>query len=212
MKITKFVHSCVLVETPTRTALFDPGSFSWDSGLVDINSLPNINDIVVTHEHMDHFSEDFVKSLIAKFPDAQWITNKSIAEKLSILGAANISTESTEFCVVRDIPHADVAPFGVPVEHIAVDWNNLVTHPGDTLDFDTTQSILHIPITAPWGKTVDAIKKVLELKPKYVLPIHDWMLRDEWLKVVYSRLNALCEDNGIIMINPVDGQATELEK
>ncbi len=211
MKITKFMHSCVLAETTGRTVLFDPGSFSWDSGLVDVSTLPNIHDIVITHEHMDHYNEDFVKALIAKYPDAQWITNKSIAAKLPELGANKITTTSTEFCVVRNIPHAVVVPFGVEVDHIAVDWNNLITHPGDTLDFDTTQPILHIPITAPWGKTVDAINKVLELKPKYILPIHDWLLRDEWLQVVYGRLESLCKENGVTMIRPVDGQAQEID-
>ena len=210
MKITKFLHSCVLVETEKRTALFDPGSFSWQSGLVKVDGLPAIHDIVITHEHADHYDENFVTALIEKYPDSQWITNKSIAEKLSGLGAKNITTSSTKRCEVRNIPHADVAPFGVPVEHIAVDWNKCVTHPGDTLDFDTTQEILHLPITAPWGKTVDAINKFLELKPKYVLPIHDWMLRDEWLQVVYSRLESLCDQNEIVFLRPINGQAIEV--
>lgn len=207
MKITKYVHSCVLVEADDRTVLFDPGSFSWSSGLVDLDKFPDVHDVVVTHEHMDHYNEDFVKALITKYPEAQWITNQSIASKLSLLGARNITTQSTQYCKVLDIAHAEVAPFGVPVDHIAVDWNELVTHPGDTLDFDSSKMVLHLPITAPWGKTVDAINKLIELKPKYVLPIHDWMLRDEWLKIVYSRLDAICIDNGIAMITPVDGQA-----
>lgn len=38
MKITKFVHSCLLIEMPepvNRTVLFDPGSFSEDALNID---------------------------------------------------------------------------------------------------------------------------------------------------------------------------------
>ena len=64
MKITKFVHSCLLVEMPapiSRTALFDPGVWST----VDVNKLEYLDDIIITHEHGDHFDPELVKKLNA---------------------------------------------------------------------------------------------------------------------------------------------------
>ena len=42
MKITKLGHSCLLVELPGRTALFDPGVYRTG----DINTIPQLDDIV----------------------------------------------------------------------------------------------------------------------------------------------------------------------
>lgn len=211
MRITKFRHSCVLVETGDRTVLFDPGNFSWQSGLIDLVKLPEIHDIVITHEHPDHYDENFVANLIKSLPNVTWITNTSIAPKLKQLGATQVHTDSTQYAKVINEEHADVVPFGVPVENISVEWNGLVYHPGDTLEISTEVPLVCMPMTAPWAKTVDAIKKILELKPKYVLPIHDWMLRDEWIKVVYSRANTLCEENGIKFLAAIDGEPINLE-
>ena len=37
MKITKYIHACLLVETEDRVALFDPGSMSYSA--FPLNSL-----------------------------------------------------------------------------------------------------------------------------------------------------------------------------
>ncbi len=70
MKITKFVHSCLLVEAEGKVILVDPGDFSWGSGTFDIVKLNQLDKIVITHEHSDHFCEPFVKALAEKFPAA----------------------------------------------------------------------------------------------------------------------------------------------
>jgi L-ascorbate metabolism protein UlaG (beta-lactamase superfamily) len=63
MRLTKFVHSCVLVEDNEKSILFDPGIFSWKSGLVDVAKLPQLDTIAISHRHPDHFAEPFVDAL-----------------------------------------------------------------------------------------------------------------------------------------------------
>src|SRR5579864_2125034 len=97
MKITKFVHSCLLVEGnletgEARNILIDPGQFSWESGLIDLNKLPQVNRILITHEHQDHFYLPFVQALKEKFPDAKIITNPNVVK---ILKDAHISSQTT---------------------------------------------------------------------------------------------------------------------
>ena len=67
MKVTKFVHSCLLVEMPApinRTALFDPGAMSVDA--LEVDSLEYLDDIIITHEHGDHFHLPLIKQLEAE--------------------------------------------------------------------------------------------------------------------------------------------------
>ena len=69
MKITKFVHACLLVEMPgpvNRTVLFDPGVFSEE--VLDADKLEHLDDIIITHVHSDHVSVPLLKILLAKFP------------------------------------------------------------------------------------------------------------------------------------------------
>ena len=53
MKITKFGHSCLLVEENGVRILFDPGSYSTAQ-----NDVKNIDVVLITHEHSDHVLEE----------------------------------------------------------------------------------------------------------------------------------------------------------
>lgn len=70
-------------------------------------------------------------------------------------------------------------------------------HPGDSFDFKTSSEILTLPITAPWGSTTRAVEKAMELKPKVIIPIHDWHWKDEAWKQFYSLLQGVFEKEGI---------------
>ncbi len=58
MKITKYTHSCLLVETPKKVALIDPGGFSWKSKELNIRKIERVDRILITHSHGDHMSVD----------------------------------------------------------------------------------------------------------------------------------------------------------
>lgn len=210
MRITKFVHSCILVEDDGRTVLFDPGTFSWNSGIIDLASWPQIDEVVITHEHPDHYNEDFIKAAFAHSPNASFVTNESVASKLKALGNLKVFTVSTETTKILDLTHEDVEPFGTNVDHIGVNWNAKVTNPGDTHNFSETKEILLLPITAPWGTTIKAVRLALELKPKVIVPIHDYFLVEDWKQVVYDRAEALCLEAGIKFIKPKNGEPLEI--
>ncbi len=54
--------------------------------------------------------------------------------------------------------------------------------------------------------TTNAVKLATELKPKYIIPIHDWMWKDEWRMQMYSGLGQYFEGQGIEFIQPIDGE------
>ncbi|MEK7103015.1 MAG: MBL fold metallo-hydrolase, partial [Patescibacteria group bacterium] len=90
MTITKFGHSCLLIEQNGTRILTDPGV--WTS---QQNDLTDVDIIIITHQHPDHFSINSVKALIANNPRAQIITNSSVGELLKTEGIAFQILENT---------------------------------------------------------------------------------------------------------------------
>ncbi len=212
MKLTKFVHACVLVEDDEHVALFDPGVFSWGSGLFKLDSLPKLDYVIITHEHEDHFSEEFCQAIIQKFPDVQFIAAKPVATKLRELGAQNVSTASIENVEVLSLAHASMSPL-VPdpnVPNITVHYKNRISHPGDNHDLSETKDILFLPVAGPWGATIDAVRMADKLKPKVIIPIHDWMWKDDWRNSMYDRMESYFKQQGIRFVKTVDGEPFEV--
>ena len=195
MKITKFVHSCLLVETPERVALFDPGTLSEEA--LEIDKLARLDDIFVTHEHADHISLDLIKRLVKKFPAVRITSTSSVVKQLDEAGitASNQPPDGVEFF---EAPHESVAPlFDHPPEEIGIHYLGVLSDPGDSHSFNETKEILALPITAPWGSSVKALNLALRLEPKHVLPIHDWHWRDEARRQTYDLFSRILGEKGI---------------
>ena len=209
MKITKLVHSCLLVEMPdpvNRTVLFDPGEMST----VDVDSLQYLDDIVITHVHGDHLDMELMKKLVAKFPDVRILTTNEAAEQLNAEGIA-ASTTPQEGMELFDSPHESVEPLFPSPEEIGVHYLGKLSHPGDSHSFTETKEILALPVSAPWGSSIRAINLAIQLKPKYVIPIHDWHWRDEARESMYDRIAGALEKEGITFIKTKNGEPFVLD-
>ncbi|MBI3115325.1 MAG: MBL fold metallo-hydrolase, partial [Candidatus Kerfeldbacteria bacterium] len=55
MTITKYLHSCVLLEEDGFKLLFDPGTFVFVEGLFKPADLPKPDVVLITHGHPDHY-------------------------------------------------------------------------------------------------------------------------------------------------------------
>ncbi len=177
MKITKYVHSCLLVEEGGKVVLIDPGNYTFEESVLDIGKLEKLDFILITHEHQDHVYLPFLKSILEKFPQAKIISNSSVAE---MLRAENIpvASEGNEFVSFVPAPH-ELLLGGRTLENYAFNVFGKLTHPGDSLQFERSLDVLALPIQAPWGSAVTSIEKAATLKPKIVIPIHDWHWKDE---------------------------------
>lgn len=206
MKITKLAHSCLLVEMPqpvNRTVLFDPGAMS--AGLVHAANLVYLDDIVITHEHFDHCDESLIAELVQKFPEVRITAPQSVVDNLRRKNV-EATVSPPEGLTIFDAPHEDLAPMGQTPEAIGVHYLGALTHPGDSHSITESMPILALPITAPWGSTTAAVRLATQLKPKYVIPIHDWMWRDEWRQQMYGSLSEYFKQQGIEYIEAVDGK------
>lgn len=211
MKITKLEHACLLVEMPApinRTALFDPGMMS--EAAVAVDALEFLDDIIITHGHGDHLSIPLLKKLRAKFPEVRITTTPEVVTQLAAEGIESVSTESPGI-VFFDSPHEDVQPMYPHPEEIGVHYLDILTHPGDSYSFTETKAILALPVTAPWGSTVSATQLALRLKPKYIVPIHDWHWSDAARTQTYDALEQLFTQHAIVFLKPTTGEAMVID-
>ncbi|MFV0533482.1 MAG: MBL fold metallo-hydrolase [Cumulibacter sp.] len=209
MNITKLGHSCVLVATEDRVALFDPSGWA-ERELLD--RVEHIDRIVYTHQHADHFDVEILRDLVRKFPNALVICGQSITELIEQAGLS-VTTQEESGCTHKfDAPHEQLPVPGAqaPAEN-GYHFKEIFTHPGDSQSFNETKSVLAMPFIGPWGKTGDSIAKVLELKPKYVLPIHDWHYTDEAKQWLQGMLKSVFEPAGIELLPNNNGQEIKLD-
>ncbi len=194
MKVTKYVHSCLLVETPDRVALFDPGVMS--SSALDPDRLTRLDDIFITHVHPDHLDSEFVKKLLAKFPAVRITSTQEVVSHLASEGIKATNKPPTGVTFF-DSPHEKIHPPSPTPEQIGIHYLDILSDPGDSHSFTETKAILALPMQAPWGSNVRAFNLALELKPKYVLPIHDWHWRDEARESTYKMFEERLGEQGI---------------
>lgn len=201
MKITKFIHSCLLVEMPepvNRTILFDPGVMSEVA--LDVSKLEFLDDIVITHIHPDHLSMPLMKQLYGKFPSVH-ITAPTEVVKLLMSEGMQSTDQPSPGIAFFDSPHEQVAPYFQenPPEQIGVHYLDLLSDPGDSHSFGESKAILALPVQAPWGSTNGAVKAALALesRPKHIIPIHDWHWSDAARQAAYVALEKRFAEEGI---------------
>jgi L-ascorbate metabolism protein UlaG (beta-lactamase superfamily) len=207
VKVTKYVHSCLLVETPGRVAIFDPGTLS--EAALDVDGLERLDDIFITHEHADHFSLELVKRLTGKFPDVRITSTPDVVARLA-KESIKASDQPPAGASFFESPHESVEPLFPHPQEIGIHYLDTLSHPGDSHSFTETKEILALPVSAPWGSTIKAINLALDLKPQHVLPIHDWHWSDAARQQTYDMMTDLFGKHGITFHQLATGQPIEI--
>jgi L-ascorbate metabolism protein UlaG (beta-lactamase superfamily) len=211
VRVTKFVHSCLLVETTEITVLIDPGSFTWASRLLTVEKLPPLDAIAFTHEHADHYDGHGLMKLSKRFARATIITNSKLADKINELKLPNpLHAGSDDNLKVFEAPHEPL-PLDLPdVMNVGLHVAGKLTHTGDSYQLEHTRDILALPVTAPFANFKEALDTIVRLKPKKVLPLHDW----EWHKAAresrYHWAKALLQKHGIEFVELENGEPAEV--
>ncbi len=210
MKLTKYGHSCVLVqtsdETGDRAVLFDPGNWSD----VPVEDLPTLDGVCISHGHPDHCDSDTLKRIVALQPDVPIVAPEEVVVRLRDEGLAGATTDAIADAELFVSPHEGKPPFMDPPDEIGIHYRDMYSHPGDSHSFSETKPVLGLPVQAPWGSMMNAILLAIELKPRYVLPLHDWHWHDEAREWAYGLLERQLEPHGITVLKPVDGVPIEL--
>src|SRR5947209_15458218 len=114
MKVTKYLHSCLLLEDKGKVILIDPGVFTYNENALPIDKLSQLDYILITHNHSDHCHPPLIKELLAKFPSAQVLTNDTVGEALAkenipfiTLGNEDVSFRLAKHEKILDMPEGE---------------------------------------------------------------------------------------------------------
>ncbi|MBI4225083.1 MAG: MBL fold metallo-hydrolase [Candidatus Sungbacteria bacterium] len=99
MYITKFGHSCLLVEEGGARILIDPGSYSTMQ-----NDVRNVDVILITHEHQDHLDLESLKMILSNNPEAKIVTNDGAGKMLAGEGIEYQEIKDGESTAIKNIP------------------------------------------------------------------------------------------------------------
>lgn len=201
MKVAKYTHSCIFVEEEGKNVLIDPGIYTYNEKLLDLNAIERLDYLLITHEHGDHFYLPLIREILNKFPDLRIISNPSV---VALLAKENIKASSggDELIRMEKVSHEKLFDGAVP-ENVMFTIFGKLSHPGDSLNFETKASVIAMPVQAPWGSTVDCVQKALSLKPNAIIPIHDYHWRSDFREQMYVRLESFFGEKGIKFLNPL---------
>lgn len=208
MKITKYEHSCLDITDNKTRIIIDPGKFSKS-----LTNYANIDAIVISHIHSDHFDKTVIESIVQANPTTQIFTVKQVKDEL--LNHANVKTVvAGDIIKIKDI---NLSFFGgqhefySEFENIAVMIDDTVFHPGDSYTIPDKQfKVLAAPASAPWLRVRDACDYIASCKPKIALPIHDILLSPEGKEIHYQILKEVCEEHNISWQVLEPGQSIEI--
>lgn len=209
MKITKFGHCCLLIETKGKRILTDPGSYTIDAH----SKLENLDYILFTHEHQDHYHLESLKVILKNNPQVIVYTNSSVSELLEKESIAHTQVDHRQ-----SMSLGEVAVVGIGEKHaqmhssIPLSANlgffidNILWYPGDAFtDPERPVEILALPVSGPWMKIGEAIDYALALQPKVAFPIHDGTRFGS----AHNLPSKILPENGIEFVVMIEGNSKE---
>lgn len=188
MIIHKNIHSCIMLEDKGKAILIDPGKYGYEDFPLDLNKIKFLNYLLITHRHSDHMYIPFIKNILNKFPEVEIISNLEVTNILSE-DSIHASTEGNQFIKFNLLQHETSFDSNTPQNTVFIIFDRF-THTGDNLQYANKTDIMTLPIDCGlWGNVSLAIKRLIKLKPKFVIPIHDFRIKDEIRKDVYKRMS-----------------------
>ncbi|RYU91179.1 MBL fold metallo-hydrolase [Mucilaginibacter terrigena] len=194
MKITKYLHSCLVFELDGYKLLFDPGKFSFADGAVTPQMFADVDSIIITHIHPDHLDTPNLKKIIA-LSNANIYTNTEV-------GTA-IQKEGLQYSPVEEGIY-NIGPFKLeafPVQHeplldnpipqmTGFIINDKVLHPVDSMEDKLTKytgiELLLLVTMAPFANELRIAGFADAVKPKHILPVHDGYAKDFFIEQRYE--------------------------
>ena len=192
MRITKFGHACVRIETGGGVVVLDPGVFT------DPEALDGADAVLITHEHADHVHPDHLRGtdvpiwtiaavdrlLRQQAPEvAERVTVVRPGDRLDLVGAA-IEVVGEKHAVI----HPDYDRFDNS-GYVLEAGGASVYHPGDALTPPgRAVDVLLAPVSAPWLKVGEAVDFVREVAAPRSLAIHDRVYSDIGLDMVAAHM------------------------
>ena len=199
--IRRLADSCLLVTTDEGTTLLDPGFFSFDSGEIDLDSIGDVQRVLITHEHPDHVKPEFVRWLVDRGTDVAVHANQSVAD---LLGPHDVEAliDDPPGVTSEDVIHG-MTPMGAAPPNRSYTIDGVLTHPGDSYQPTVTAPVLALPLLVTWGSTTASVEFARRLAPQQVVPVHDFYLSAGGRQWTTRLVKSALEREGIELV-PLD--------
>ena len=182
--IRRLADSCLLISSDDGTTLIDPGTFTYDSGVVDLDTIGDVQRVLITHEHADHVKPEFVRWLIDRGSDVAVHSNEAVGDLLAPHNIA-VNTDAAAGTTHEDVTH-ETTPLGTAPPNRAFTVDDTLTHPGDSYQPTATAPVLALPLLTPWGSMFQSMEFARRLQPAQVVPIHDFYASDGGRQWIYG--------------------------
>ena len=182
--IRRLADSCLVISSDSGTTLLDPGGFTYDSGAVDLDTVGDVQRVLITHEHGDHVKPEFVRWLVDRGEDVTVHSNQAVADLLAPHAIA-VATGGLDAVTFEDVVH-EVTPLGTSPPNRAFTIDGILTHPGDSYQPSTSGPVLALPLLTPWGSTHQSMEFARRLAPRQAVPIHDFYLSESGKDWIYA--------------------------
>jgi L-ascorbate metabolism protein UlaG (beta-lactamase superfamily) len=210
MRITKFGHCCLLVEIDGLRVLTDPGNLSGGQ-----NEVEDIDVVLITHEHADHFHTPSVRAVLKNNPQAVVVTNAAVGALLEKLGVAFERVEHGESAEKKGV---EIEGFGIEhaafhesipnVQNTGYFVGGKLFFPGDAFTVPGKPvDVLALPVAGPWMKFSEAVEYAQVTKAKKCFPVHEGIMKSP--AFVIQRMATVLEMLGIGYTNLGAGQTAE---
>ena len=200
MRITKLEHAALVLDESGRKLVIDPGSLT--TPVVDLR---DVDGVVVTHEHADHWTPDQLRRLRQTNPGVPIVGPAGVA---AAPGAAEFDVQVVQAGDEVTLGQFRLRFFGgrhavihssIPVvDNLGVLVNDRLYYPGDsfTVPEGVEVDTLAVPAGAPWLKVGEVIDFVAAVHPRRSFPTHYGVLSAAGLSMVNDRITAVMEANG----------------
>ncbi len=211
LRVTKWAHACVRVESDAAVLVIDPGIFTERAALDGADA------VLITHEHADHMQIDTLADELGKRPAVRIFTHPAVAGKLGDLAEAVTAVNSGEQFEAAGLPvrayggwHAQIHPDIPLVPNLGFLVGGSLYHPGDSFDVPTDAEVdtLFVPISAPWLKAAEAVEFVRAVRPRRAYALHDCLLSEAGFAITDGLLGRL---GGAPYQRLASGESVELD-
>ena len=194
MRITKFGHACVRIETGGRVIVLDPGGFT------EPEAVDGATAVAVTHEHADHLDAAHLRRTDAPIFTIEAVAARlredapDVAERVTVvrpgqdvdLGVPTHVVGEQHAVIHPEMLRFDNSGFLLDVEGTAV------FHPGDALTVPRAEvDLLLLPVSAPWLKIGECIDFARAVGAPRSLAIHDAVYSDVGLAMADAHLGRM---------------------
>lgn len=194
MRITKFGHACVRVETGSTTVVVDPG------GWTEREAVDGATVVLLTHEHPDHVDPDNLRATDAPINTVEAVARllrdqaPDVAERVRVVRPGDVLDVGVPVTVVGErhaVIHPELPRFDNSGYLLEVEGRRIF-HPGDALsERPDGVDLLLLPVHAPWSKVSEVVDYGRAVGAPLSVAVHDGLLNERGLALAQRQLSGM---------------------